>query len=94
MKYPFILFFRNDKYKYIDSIIGSNANKLNCTIHIVNDKNKLNKFYKQIYPILIIFENDENEYNNILSDFNFKNEINLLNRIIFISDIINIDEFN
>jgi hypothetical protein len=62
MKYPFILFFRHDKYKYIDNILTDNSSQLNCTLHIINKKTQLNKFYKQIYPILIVFGKNPEEY--------------------------------
>ena len=38
MKYPFILFFRNDAYKFIDDILMGHSSKLNCTLHIINKK--------------------------------------------------------
>ena len=47
MKYPFILFFRHDKYQHIDNILTENSNKLDCTLHIINKKESLNKFFKQ-----------------------------------------------
>jgi hypothetical protein len=69
MKYPFILFYRNDKYEYIDAFIKENADNLLCTLHIINKKEKLNKFYKQIYPLLIVFGKDKEEYDEDLSEF-------------------------
>jgi len=42
MKYPFVLFFRYDKYSNIDTFISQNANKLMCTLHIINKKEKIN----------------------------------------------------
>jgi len=93
MKYPFILFFRDDKYANIDLFFKANSDKLNCTLHIVNKKEKLNKFYKQIYPMLIIYEKDSSEHGKILSDFN-SYKVNLSNRILFITDITDINNFN
>jgi glycosyltransferase involved in cell wall biosynthesis len=91
MKYPFILFFRDDKYKYIDNILTDNSSQLNCTLHIINKKEKLNKFFKQIYPFLIVFGETKEEYNDDLVDLlNSK----LYNRIIYISDFISVDDFN
>ena len=55
MKYPFILFFRNDDYNFIDDILMGHSSKLNCTLHVINKKTQLNKFYKEIYPILFVF---------------------------------------
>ena len=94
MKYPFILFFRKDKYDYIDSVIKQNSDNLECTLHIINRKTQLNKIYKQIYPILIIFEHDKSEFNTILSEFCSIHDTTLSNRIIFMSEFPNINEFN
>ena len=52
MKFPFILFFRYDKYKSIDAFFQDNCNKLNCTLHIINKKEKLNKIAYSPYEEL------------------------------------------
>ena len=90
MKYPFILFFRYDKYNYIDSILKENAELLQCSLNIINNTEKLNKFYKQTYSLLVTFGN-EKDYEEDLSDF-IKN--NTHNRIINIDKIESIDSFN
>jgi len=92
MKYPFILFFREDKYKYIDSIINDNSEKLECTLHIINKKEKFNCFFKQIYPLLIIFSPDVNEYTEVVSEY--FNDSNIYKRIVHLSKLTNISEFN
>ena len=91
MKYPFILFFRHDKYDYIDNTLKSKSNNLNCTLHIINKKEKLNKLYKQIYSLLVVFGDTKEEYNEDLSEFL---NSNLNNRIIFLSELVSIDIFN
>uniref|UniRef100_A0A6C0KP63 Glycosyltransferase 2-like domain-containing protein n=1 Tax=viral metagenome TaxID=1070528 RepID=A0A6C0KP63_9ZZZZ len=95
MKYPFILFFRDDKYDYIDSLIKDNCHNLECTIHIINKKENLNKFYKQIYPLLVVFSPIISEYIDILSYFdnNYKNN-NISNRIIHLKEFHSIQQFN
>ena len=90
MKFPFILFFRYDKYNSIDAFFQDNCNKLNCTLHIINKKEKLNKFFKQTYPLLVVF-GEKNDYIDDLSDFQ---NSNMSNRIIYISSIDNINVFN
>lgn len=90
MKFPFILFFRYDKYKSIDTFFKDNCDKLNCTLHIINQKEKLNKLYKQIYPLLVVF-GEKDDYTNDLSDLN---NSNMSNRILYISNIETIDLFN
>ena len=91
MKYPFILFFRNDKYKYIDNTLADNSGKLNCTLHIINKKEKLNKFFKQIYPFLIVFGETKEEYCDDLSEL-LNSQIS--KRIIHISNFISANDFN
>ena len=91
MKYPFILFFRNDKYNYIDNVLKCNSSQLNCTLHIINKKEKLNKFYKQIYPFLIVFGDTKEEYNDDLVEL-LKSQLS--KRIIYISDFNSVDDFN
>ena len=91
MKYPFILFFRHDKYNYIDNVLKCNSSQLNCTLHIINKKGNLNKLYKQIYPFLIVFGETKEEYNDDL-DYLLKSQLS--KRIIYISDFISVDDFN
>jgi glycosyltransferase involved in cell wall biosynthesis len=90
MKFPFILFFRYDKYKSIDTFLNDNCNKLNCTLHIINKKENLNKLFKQIYPLLVVFGEKE-DYINDLYDLN---NSNMSNRILYISTIDSINAFN
>lgn len=92
MKYPFILFYRDDIYKNIDLYLESNADKLLCTIHIINKKEKINNFYKQIYPMLIIYGKTREEYDDDLREF--ITDPYLSNRIFFFSTIESINEFN
>jgi glycosyltransferase involved in cell wall biosynthesis len=90
MKFPFILFFRYDKYKSIDTFLNDNCDKLNCTLHIINKKENLNKLFKQIYPLLVVFGEKE-DYINDLYDLN---NSNISNRILYISTIDSINAFN
>lgn len=90
MKYPFILFYRHDKYDYIDSLLKNNSTNLDCTLHIINKSEKLNLIYKQIYSLLVVFGNKD-EYNSELIQY-LNSNIN--NRILFLSEITNIEKFN
>jgi glycosyltransferase involved in cell wall biosynthesis len=92
MKYPFILFFRYDKYNYIDTILKDNAKNLDCSIIIINKKEKLNKIYKQIYSLLVTFGPEQSEYESDLSEFTTNS--NIIYRLIHINDIKNIIDFN
>ena len=91
MKYPFIIFYRYDKYKDIDLFFDKNANLLDCTIYIVNKKEKLNKLYKQIYPLLVTYGDTEDEYKQDLDEFIKHNTVN---RLLHISNIQCINHFN
>lgn len=64
MKYPIVLFFRHDQYKYIDPIIENNREKLECTLHITNDVTQLNKLYDNAAHILVTYGENETEYFN------------------------------
>ena len=89
MKYPFIIFYRYDKYKEIDDFFKNFADKLECTLYITNKKEKLNNLFKQTYPLLITYGGETNEeyYQDI------KDTINCF-RTIHISKIESIDNFN
>lgn len=62
MKYPYILFFRYDKYSYIDKFLEDKKDKLLCSVFIVNKKEELNKLYDSNYHLLVTFGEDEDEY--------------------------------
>ena len=91
MKYPLILFYRDDKYREIDSFIETNADKFACTLQVINKTEKLNKFYKQIYPFLIIYGKTREEYDEELGDF-IKDPY-ISKRILFFSNIIEVHYF-
>jgi glycosyltransferase involved in cell wall biosynthesis len=55
MKYPFILFFRYDKYSHVDDALKVHAKNLQCTIHLINNPKKLNRAFKQVYPLVVIY---------------------------------------
>jgi len=92
MKYPFILFFRYDKYNYIDTFFKDNSHLIECSLNIINTTEKLNRFYKQIYSLLITFGPCKDEYNDDL--FKYINDYATNVRIIHINSITNIHEFN
>jgi glycosyltransferase involved in cell wall biosynthesis len=65
MKYPFILFYRLEKYSTIDKFFITNGEKLNCSVFITNNKKELNKLYNSNYQILVTFGPDQNEYEDL-----------------------------
>lgn len=60
MKYPKVLFFRYDKYSYIDKILESD--KIECTIEITNNPKELIKLYDTNYHVLVTFGDTDKEY--------------------------------
>lgn len=64
MKYPFILFFRHDKYAYIDNFLNKNTEHLICSIFIINNKEELNKIFDPKYHLIVTFGGDKSEYSN------------------------------
>ena len=62
MKYPYVIFFRLEKYAEIDNFFISNNEKLNCTLFFTSDLGQLNKLFNSNYQILITYGLDENEY--------------------------------
>ena len=68
MKYPYILFFRYDKYSYIDEFINANKAKFLCSIFIVDKKEELNKMFDPNYHLLITFGEDETIYHKDVHD--------------------------
>jgi glycosyltransferase involved in cell wall biosynthesis len=90
MKYPFVLFFRDNKYSHIDSFLNQNAKQLQCTLNIINKKTQIDKLFKQTYALLILF-GDTQDYPDILLDLHKEK---LTNRIISLSTIDSINTLN
>ena len=58
MKYPFVLFYREDSNAFIDDFFLKNNDKLQCTLNIINKKEKMNKIYNTNYNLLVIFDRE------------------------------------
>ena len=67
MKYPFIIFYREDKDSNLDQFFITNNAKLNCTVHITNKIEKINRMYSANYHLLITLYNEIND--EIADDF-------------------------
>jgi len=91
MKYPFILFYRLNKYSEIDSFIKDNKDALNCTINIIDNSSELNKLYNPSYQILITYGGEEIDYHSQVCPFTAKR---MGTRWIHFSEITSIDAFN
>lgn len=92
-KYPYIIFFRYNKYSDIDSFIESNRDAFMCTIHITSSVNDLNKLFNPNYHLLITYGDTEKEYH---SDILLNSVSRFGNRWIHKTheSIKNIEEFN
>ena len=66
MKFPFIIFFRDDKYKEIDQFFVKNASLLDCSVYITNKVQKLNKLHSSNNHLLITYGASAQEYTDLL----------------------------
>ena len=62
MKYPNILFFRDEKYAAIDTFLSVNEEKLNCTLNFTSDPNEILKLFDCNYHILVTYGECEEVY--------------------------------
>jgi glycosyltransferase involved in cell wall biosynthesis len=90
MKYPFVLFFRLDKYSEIDAQM-KDSDLLNCSVNIINNSTELNKLFDSNYQILVTYGPNETEYHNLVCPF-IANRMS--NRWIHFKEIESIDSFN
>ena len=89
MKYPYVLFFRNDKYSNIDTYIDKNKDKINGTIYITSNINDLNKLFSPDYHVLITFGKNWNEY-----DVHSVIVNRMIHQWVHLDNIDDIDRFN
>jgi glycosyltransferase involved in cell wall biosynthesis len=66
MKFPFIIFFRHNKYSYIDQFFTENEKKLDCSIYITDNVKKVEKLHNANYHLLITYGSSDKEYNDDL----------------------------
>ena len=55
MKYPFVIFYRNNKFSSIDNFFIENARLLDCTIFIANTIEHVKKLHNSNYHLLITY---------------------------------------
>ena len=91
MKYPFIIFYRFEKYSYIDAFLTSNIDQLNCTLFFTSDYKELNKLFNFNYQLLITYGDDESEYNQSVTSIIAPR---MHNRWIHFKQIVDMNEFN
>ena len=62
MKYPFIIFYRSDKYAHIDSYFYENNSKLDCSVFITGTNKNIKNLYDSNYHLLITYGDSFDEY--------------------------------
>ena len=91
MKYPFVIFYRLDKFSDIDNYLITNNTKLDCSIFFTSNNEDLNKLFDPNYQILITYGDNEAEYvPNVMSIITER----MRDRWIHIKEITSIEEFN
>jgi glycosyltransferase involved in cell wall biosynthesis len=91
MKYPYVIFFRLEKYAEIDNFFISNNEKLDCTLFFTSNLEQLNKLFNSNYQILITYGPDESDY---AVDFLSHITDRMRSRWIHLKEATNIDTFN
>lgn len=89
MKYPNIIFFRYEKYSYID-LFFEDKNLL-CSLQFTSEKKALNNLFDPNYHILITFGESDAEY---CTDVYSEIPTRMNHKWIHFKDITNIDDFN
>ena len=64
MRYPNIIFFRYEKYSYIDNYLIEFQNEYEFTIGITHKNDPLNNMFSSNYHLLITFGDHKGEYEN------------------------------
>jgi hypothetical protein len=59
MKYPFVVFYRLDKFSDIDNYLITNNSRLECSLYFTSNKDDLNKLFDANYQILITYGDNE-----------------------------------
>lgn len=55
MKYPFVLFFRTEEYKQIDTFLLQNSNAFDCSIFITSDPNHIHQLHFSNVHLLLTY---------------------------------------
>lgn len=66
MKYPFVIFYRIEKYCNIDNYFIKNANNLDCSIFIANSLEHIKNLHNSNFHLLINYGESYDEYKNDL----------------------------
>ena len=90
MKYPNIIFLRDEMYNAIDAYLNNNKNDILATLNITSDVNEVNKLYDPNYQLLITF----GDLNNYIGKLGYVICDRLRKRWIHFNEITDIHAFN
>ena len=62
MKYPFVIFYRDEKLNYIDNFFIENASKLDCSIFIANSLDYVQNLHDSNFHLLITYGDNMESY--------------------------------
>ena len=66
MKYPYIIFYRYEKYNIIDRFFIENGNTLECSVFIANSIENVKHLHNSNFHLLVTYGNSIDEYKNDL----------------------------
>ena len=89
-RYPWVLFYRHDKYAEIDNFIENNKDSIMGSIHIINNIDELNKLHNPNYHLLVTYGDTYEEYDYISKHITAR----FSKRWFHKEDISNINEFS
>ena len=82
MKYPFVIFYRKEKYCNIDNFFVQNSNNLNCSVFIADNIEHVKNLHNSNFHLLITYGDSqidyENELHSVISKKMFVRHIHLL----------------
>ena len=66
MKYPFIIFYRKEKFKNVDNFFIENSANLDCTVFLANCIDNINFLHNSNFHLLITYGDSVDEFKNEL----------------------------
>ena len=91
MKYPFVIFYRKERFNSIDNFFIQNSSTLDCSIFIADSVEYVKNLHNSNFQLLITYGDDKEEYCNELLTVISKE---MLKRHIHITNDIDITLFN
>ena len=91
MKYPNILFFRDEEYSAIDTFLSVNEEKLNCTLNFTSNPDDVLKLFDPNYHLIVTYGKSETEYYSRMGGLVNRFRLRWLH---FSDNVKNIEEFN